>query len=75
MQRHVQEAQEPAEENLCRELEEHMYSSEREIGRPNDLSTEIWQIMQSNNTKSVKLESDFTEILGERNHKIDQSLG
>ena len=51
------------------------------IGRPNKLSTKIWKMMQSNNTKSENLESVFTEILEkahllagmERNHEIDQT--
>ena len=49
------------------QIGEYMYSWEREIGRPNKLSTKIWKMMQSNNTKSENLESDFTEIL-EKTH-------
>ena len=69
MQQHVDGAQERACESercLCRELEEGMYSWEREFGRPR-LSTKIWQMMQSKNTKFDHLESDFTEIL-EKTH-------
>ena len=68
MQQNGDEAQErpcESERILCRELEEYMYSWDREIGRPHNLSTKIWQMMQSNNTKSHKLESDFTETLEE----------
>ena len=72
MQQHVDEAQERAcesERSLCRELAEYMYSWERENGIPHDFCTKNWQMMQSNNTKSDKLESDFTEIL-ERMHQL-----
>ena len=47
-----------------------MYSWEQEIGRPNHLTTKIWQIIQSNNTKSDNLENDFTEIL-EKTHLLE----
>ena len=70
MQQNVDEAQEPASESewtLCRELEEYMYSWDREIGRPHNLRTKIWQMMQSNSTKSDNLESDYTHIL-EKTH-------
>ena len=46
-----------------------MYSSDREIGRQHNLSAKIWQMMQSNNTKSDNLESDFAEIL-EKTHQL-----
>ena len=62
MQQNLDEAQERAsvsERSLCRELEEYMYSWDPELGRPHNLSTKIWQMMQSNNTKSDNLESDF----------------
>ena len=44
-------------------VQEYMHSWEREIGRPNNLGTNIWQMMQSNNTKYDNLESNSTEIL------------
>ena len=72
MQRNVGEEQERAcesERSLCRELEEYVYSWEREIGRPHNLSTKIWQMVQCNITKSDNLESDFTEIL-EKTHLL-----
>ena len=50
-------------ENLWKELDEYMYSWEQEFGRPNHLSTKIWQLIRSNHTKSENLENDFTEIL------------
>ena len=56
----LEEQPSESERSLCRELEEFMYSWEREIERPNNLSTKIWQIMQSNNTKSDTLKSDLT---------------
>ena len=46
------------------------YSWDREIGRPHNLSTKIWQMMQSSNTKSDNLECDFTEIL-EKTHQLE----
>ena len=66
MKENVERAQErvlESEENLCKELDEYMYSWEQEKGRPNNLSTKIWQMMQSDNTKSENLEKYFTEIL------------
>ena len=57
------------EENLCREIEEHVYSWKQEGRRPNNLSTKIWQMMHSNNTNSENLESDFMEIL-EKTHLL-----
>ena len=57
VRQNADEAQERASESersLCRELEEFMYSWEPEIGRTNNLSTKIWQMMQSHNTKSEK---------------------
>ena len=57
------------ERRLCQELEEFMYSWDREIGRPNNFSAGIWQRMQSNNTKSDNLESDFADIL-EKTHQL-----
>ena len=73
MQQNVDEAHAIAfesERRSCQELEEVMCAWEREIGRPNNLSTKIWQMMQSNNAKSDNLESDFTEIL-ERTHQLE----
>ena len=52
-----------SERRLCQELEEFMYSWDREVGTPYNLSAKIWQMMRSNNTKSDNLESDFPEIL------------
>ena len=46
-----------------------MYSWDREVGTPHNLSTKIWQMMQSNNTKSDNLESDFAGILV-KTHKL-----
>ena len=43
---------------------------DREIGRPNNLGAQIWQMMRSNNTKSENLEKDFPEIL-ERAHQLE----
>ena len=73
MQQNVDEAHARASESersLCKEFEEDMYSRDREIGRSNNLSTRIWQIMQSNNTKSDNLEIDFAEIL-EKTHQLE----
>ena len=35
------------------------------MGKPNNLSTKIWQMMQSNSTKCVRLESDLNRNSGE----------
>ena len=59
IQENVERAQErvlESEENLCKELDEYMYSWEQECGRPNHLSSKIWHMMQSNNKKSENLE-------------------
>ena len=45
-----------------------MFSWDREIARPHNLSAKIWQMMQSNNTKSDNLEGDFAENL-EKTHQ------
>ena len=58
------------EEDFWKELDEFMYSWEQESRRPNKLSTKIWQMIQSNNTKSENLECDFTEIV-EKTHLLD----
>ena len=66
MQQNVDEAHARASESerrLCQELEEFMYWWDREIGRPSNLNTKIWQMMQCNSTKSDNLESDFAENL------------
>ena len=47
-----------------------MYSWDREIGRSNNFSTKIWQMMQSNSTKSDNLESDFADIQ-EKAHQLE----
>ena len=57
------------EEILWKELDEYMYSWEQESGTPNHLSMMIWRLVQSNNSKSENLESDFTEIL-EKTHLL-----
>ena len=60
MQRNLDEAHArpcETERRLYQELEEYMYSWEREVGGPNNLSAKIWQMMQSNSTKSLNLES------------------
>ena len=72
MQRNVEEARErvlESEENLCRELVGYLYSWENQIGRPHNLSTKIWQMMQSNDTKSDNLENDVTEVL-KKTHQL-----
>ena len=50
MQQNLDEAHARASETerrLCHELEDYTYSWDREIGRPNNLSDTIWQMMQS----------------------------
>ena len=65
-----------SEENLC-----YIVSWEPDRRRPNYLSTKIWQIIQSNNTKSENLDGDYTEILektfllGWSEQEIDELLG
>ena len=66
---------------LCLEHEDYMYSWDREVGRPNNLSAKNWQIMQSNNMKLENLEKDFAGGFVEnaptgveRSGKTNQSL-
>ena len=85
MQQNVNEAQERASESersLCWELEDYLYSWEREIGRPNNLSAKILQMMQSNKyevgrpRKRFRINSGENAPTGvERNGGSNQSLG
>ena len=58
------------EQRLYLELEEYMFSWDREFGRTTEPHRETWQMMQSNNTMSQNLETDFAEIL-ERTHQLE----
>ena len=66
MQENVDEAHaggSEAEQRLCREPEVYTYSWDRGSGRPQNISDILWEMMQSNDTKSENLDEDFDEIL------------
>ena len=79
MQQTVEEAQERASESewsLCRELEEQMYSWDREIGRPHNLSTKTWKSDAIwNSTTSAEILEKIHQAGVERNGEIDQESG
>ena len=47
-----------------------MYSWDRGSGRPQNISHKLWQMMQSNDTKSENLDKDVADIL-ERAHQVE----
>ena len=59
------------EQRLCRELEVYMYSCDRGSGRPQNISDILWEMMQSNDTKSENLDEDFDEILEKARIKVE----
>ena len=66
MQQILEEAHARASEverKLCRELGEYTQSWEKETGRPHYIMDKIWQMVQSNDTKTMNLNKDFEELL------------
>ena len=44
--------------------EEYLYSWDQEIDRPQEVNERQWQMMQSNDTKSLNLDKDFDGLQG-----------
>ena len=66
MQRNIDEAQARASETerkLDRVHGEYIYSYGKEMGRPRYIMDEMWQMMQSKDTKTLNLDKDFDEIM------------
>ena len=66
MQQHVDEADAKATETrsrLYREYNEYMHSWDQELGRPHNIMDKVWQMMQSNDTKTLNLDKDFEELM------------
>ena len=51
------------ERKLDRVLGEYLDSVEREMRRPHHIMNKMWQMMQSRDTKTLKLDKDFEEIM------------
>ena len=51
------------ERKLDRVLGEYPDSFEKEMRRPHHIMNKMWQMMQSRDTKTLKLDKDFEEIL------------
>ena len=67
MQRNLDEAQNRSyevERKLDRVLWEYIEAFDKEIGRPQLIMTELWQMMQSRDTKNLNLDRDFEDIIG-----------
>ena len=52
-----------AEQKLYRILWEYIEAFDKERGRPRIIMTELWQPMQSRDTKNLNLDKDLEEIL------------
>ena len=66
MQQNVDEAEAKVAETrrrLYREINEYMHSWDQELGRPHNIMDKVCQMMQSNDTKTMKLNEDFEELL------------
>ena len=67
MQRNLDEAQNRSyevERKLDRVLWKFFEAFDKEIGRPQLIMTELWQMMQSRDTKNLNLDRDFEDIIG-----------
>ena len=66
VQRNLDEAQARASENerkLGRVLGEYMYSNEKEMERPHYIMDKMWQMMQSEDTKTLNLDKGLEEMM------------
>ena len=66
MQQNLDEAHAEASETerkLRRELGEYIHLWEREFERPRYIMDKMWQLMQSNDTRTMNLNEDFEELL------------
>ena len=71
MQQNVEEAHAKASETerkLCRKLGDSVYSWEQELVRPHHIMDKMWQMMQSNDTKTMNTNKDFEELLSKAQH-------
>ena len=48
---------------LDREINEYLHSWDPELGRPHHIMDKMWQMMQSNDTKTMNLDKDFEEMV------------
>ena len=48
---------------LCPEINEYMHSWEEELGRTHHIMDKMWQMMQSNDTKTMNLDKDVEEMV------------
>ena len=48
---------------LFREINEYMHLRGQELGRPHHIMVKMWQMMQSNDTKTKNLDMDFEEMV------------
>ena len=67
MQRNLDEAQNRSyevERKLDRVLWKYFEAFDKDIGRPQLIMTELWQMMQSRDTKNQNLDRDFEDIIG-----------
>ena len=79
MERNLDEAHHESlavERKLDRVLWEYIEAFDKERGRPQLIMTKLWQMMQSKDTKNLKLDKDLDEILSKtkkkRMERIDQ---
>ena len=66
MQQNVDEADAKVTQTTCRlyrEINEYMHSWDQELGRPHHIMDKMWQMMQSNDTKTMNLDKDFEEMV------------
>ena len=61
MQQNVDEAEATVRRRRHREIDEYMYSWDQEWGRPHFVMDKVWQMMQTNDTKTMNLDKDFEE--------------
>ena len=50
-----------------REIDEYMCSWEQEFGQPHCIKDKVWQMMHSNDTKTMSLDKDFEGPMGKAN--------
>ena len=65
MQHNVDEAEAKVNatgRRLYRENNQYMRSWDQELGRPRYIMDQVWQMMQSNDTKTMNLNTDFEEL-------------
>ena len=53
---------------LYREINEYMHSWDQELGRPHYIIGKVWQMIQSNDTKTMNLNKDFEELMSKAQH-------